>query len=158
MRDGIKRRPGGQVDAARRRALAQRMRKLMDEQGLSVTEIARRMEKELSGEKFNPVNLSHYKAGRSLPRPRYLNALSRAFGVSSEELLPPEGALELLDIEPLGVSDPQAPAFRIEDLSDGLAWLQINQKLPWPLVLRILDALKGDKAEGRGPGGALPPG
>ena len=136
--------------AARKRALSESLRRLMEEQGLSVTEVAKRMEKELPGERFNAVNLSHYKAGRSLPRPRYLNALSRAFGVSADELVPPEGLLDVQDEQEAGPAEQQAPAFRIEDLSDGLAWIQINQRLPWPLVLRILEAMKGDKASGSG--------
>ena len=37
-----------------------------------------------------------------------------------------------------------------------MAWLQINQKLPWPVVLRILELLKGDgRTVGRDEG--LPP-
>lgn len=145
-----RRRPGGQVVAARKRALSESLRRLMDEQGLSVTDVAKRMERELPpGERFNAVNLSHYRAGRSLPRPRYLNALSRAFGVSADDLMPPESSLEVQEERSDAAVEQQAPAFRIEDLSDGLAWLQINQRLPWPLVLRILEAMKGDKANGR---------
>jgi transcriptional regulator with XRE-family HTH domain len=139
------------VDGARPRAFAQRVRSLMEEQGLSVAELTRRMEQELSGEKFNPVNLSHYKAGRSMPRPRYLSALSRAFGVEPKELLPPGESQEPIESENDGGGHNAGPAVRIEDLSDGQAWLQINQKLPWPLVLRILDALKGEQDDGVGP-------
>lgn len=137
--------------AARKRALSASLRRLMEEQGLSVTDVAKRMERELpAGERFNAVNLSHYRAGRSLPRPRYLNALSRAFGVSADDLMPPEAALDVRDDVEVAAAEQQAPAFRIEDLSDGLAWIQINQRLPWPLVLRILEAMKGDKASGSG--------
>ena len=147
MRAVGKRRSGGQIDVARKRALSQRLQHLMEEQGLSVTELARRMERELSGEKFNAVNLSHYRAGRSLPRPRYLNALSRALGVTTQDLLPPEDALDVLAAEASDTEDRPVPAFRIEDMADGQAWLQINQRLPWPLVLRVLEALKGVKTE-----------
>ena len=147
MRAMGNRRSGGQVDVARKRALSQRLQHLMEEQGLSVTELARRMERELSGEKFNAVNLSHYRAGRSLPRPRYLNALSRAFGVPTQDLLPPEEALDVLAAEASDAEERPAPAFRIEDMADGQAWLQINQRLPWPLVLSVLEALKGVKTE-----------
>src|SRR5260370_31509912 len=83
-----------QVAESRKRVLAQRLHALMDKEGLSVNELARRVQNELSGEKFNPVNLSHYRAGRSLPRPRYLTALSKAFGVSADDLVPPEHALK----------------------------------------------------------------
>lgn len=140
------------MDGTRPRAFAQRMRSLMEEQGLSVAELTKRMEQQLPGEKFNPVNLSHYKAGRSMPRPRYLSALSRAFGVEPKELLPPGESQEASESENAGGGHNAGPAVRIEDLSDGQAWLQINQKLPWPLVLRILDALKGEQDDdGVGP-------
>jgi transcriptional regulator with XRE-family HTH domain len=138
---------GVHADGTRPRAFAQRMRSLMEEQGLSVAELTKRMEQELPGEKFNPVNLSHYKAGRSMPRPRYLSALSRAFGVEPKELIPPGESPDAGESENAGGRQHAAPAVRIEDLSDGQAWLQINQKLPWPLVLRILDALKGEQQD-----------
>ncbi len=138
--------PQSRVDVVRKRFLSQRLQALMSEKGLSVTDVAKRMEQELKGERFNPVNLSHYRAGRSLPRPRYLTALSRVFGVAPQDLLPAREAVEPLPDAPLPQSDQQPPSFRVEDLSDGLALLQINQRLPWPLVLRVLDALKNDRS------------
>lgn len=139
-------RPTDPVEVARKRELSRRLRELMDEKGLGVVEVAKLVERELSGEKFNAVNLSHYRAGRSLPRPKYLKALSKALGVSSQELIPLNQTLDLSDPEVKDVQDPDLPAFRVDDLSDGLAWLQINQRLPWDLVLRILNVLKGEKA------------
>ena len=143
-------RSGSSGADARKRALSQKLRSLMDEQGLSITDLARRMEGELTGERFNPVNLSHYKAGRSLPRPRYLNALSRVLGVTPQELVPADIALPESEPEVFSVDDHRPPvrdlpSFRLEDVSNGMAWLQINQKLPWPVVLRILELLKGDR-------------
>lgn len=135
-----------QPSDSRKRMLSERLRSLMDEQGLSVNELARRVQNELPGEKFNPVNLSHYRAGRSLPRPRYLTALSKAVGVPAGDLLPPETP-PVFEEQPVERANDQAPAFHVEDLADGQAWLQINQRLPWSLVLKILQALKGDKAE-----------
>lgn len=125
----------------------------MDERGLGVAEVAKMVERELPGESFNAVNLSHYRAGRSLPRPKYLNALSRALGVPSRELIPVNDALDMSDAVAEDVPRSDAPAFRVDDLSDGLAWLQINQRLPWPLVLKILEALKGEKVSKAKPSG-----
>lgn len=138
--------PQSRVDAARKRFLSQRLQALMSEKGLSVTDVAKRMEQEMKGERFNPVNLSHYKAGRSLPRPRYLSALSRVLGVAPQDLLPAREVVEPLPEAPVPPSDQRPPSFRVEDLADGLAWLQINQRLPWNVVLRVLDALKNDRS------------
>jgi transcriptional regulator with XRE-family HTH domain len=145
-----RRKTGAEDQAAlfRKKAFSERLRAAMDRQGLSVNELARRVQDELPGEEFNAVNLSHYRAGRSLPRPRYLSALSKAVGISATDLISPDDIRTPL--EPAAIEDEaadQAPAFHIKDLADGQAWLQINQRLPWPLALRILQALKGEKFE-----------
>ena len=67
---------------------ARRLKAAMDERGWTANETARRVREELGeGAKFTPANISHYRQGRSLPRPRYLEALSRALGVDKGELL-----------------------------------------------------------------------
>ena len=113
----------------------------MGEQALTPKEVAHRMEAELHGEKFNLVNLSHYRAGRSLPRPRYLKALCAAVGVPSDTLLakPDDGELPA---EPSLHKEERWPVMRIDDLADGEAFLQINKRLPWSVVRRILEVLK----------------
>lgn len=131
----------------KKQKLSERLRTLMVEQGLSINELARRIQSELPGEKFNAVNLFHYRAGRSVPRPRYLIALSKAVGVALEDLLPSDETIEATQSEPDGLLAEPVPAFYIEDLSDGQAWLQINQRLPWPSVIKILQALKGGSAD-----------
>ncbi|MGO9944686.1 MAG: helix-turn-helix domain-containing protein [Rhodoblastus sp.] len=165
--------------ALRKRLLAERLRALMAARGLTVTETARLLREQLPDKKFNPVNLSHYRAGRSIPRPRILSALSAILGVSPEELAPTAAAPTLSP----GSSDKEAapklnvvaegmgpsmraanhdepvmpaeergdsglgsiPSFNLEDLDGGEAWLQINQRLSWPTVIKILQVLKGEK-------------
>ena len=62
---------------------ARRLKAAMQERGLTANETARRVREALGeGAKFTPANISHYRQGRSLPRPRYLAALSRALGVT----------------------------------------------------------------------------
>ncbi len=169
----------------RKRQLAERLRTLMAAKGLTVTATARLLQERLPDKKFNPVNLSHYRAGRSVPRPRILIALSEILGVSPEELAPTdadrapasgsnnkepplnlkiaaEGGGQSMRVEPrqnaaaehkpfshagersdagLGLN----PSFNLEDLDRGEAWLQINQRLSWPTVIKILQVLKGEK-------------
>ena len=63
------------------KAFARRLRAIMEERGLTAGETARRMREHLGGDaKFTPANISHYRLGRSLPRPRYLDALSFVLG------------------------------------------------------------------------------
>ncbi len=171
--------------ALRKRLLAERLRALMAARGLTVTETARLLREQLPDKKFNPVNLSHYRAGRSIPRPRILSALSAILGVSPEELAPTAAAPTLspgssdkeaapkltVVAEGMGPSmraEPRSnvadhdesvfpaeergdaglgsiPSFNLEDLDGGEAWLQINQRLSWPTVIKILQVQKGEK-------------
>jgi len=151
------------LNALRKQALSDRLRTLMSERGLTVTATAKLVQERLADERFNPVNITHYRAGRSLPRPRVLRALSEVLGVAPEDLVP--GAVKEGDHSPSlnvagkslrgrgkqGLRLPSeraiaaTPAFHIEDMSGGEAWLQINQRLSWPTVIKILQVLKGEE-------------
>ena len=127
----------------RKKAFAKRLNALIGEQALTSKAIADRMQRELDGEKFNVVNLSHYRAGRSLPRTRYLNALSRAVGVSADVLLMSEA--DVAGDEPTAANGKgERPAVRIEARSEGEAFLEINLQLPWSRIIRVMRALKED--------------
>jgi transcriptional regulator with XRE-family HTH domain len=155
----------------RRKKLSERLRTLMDEKGLSVARAARLVQERLPNGAFNSANISHYRAGRSLPRPDVLRALSAVLNVDPEDLAPTKAngyangvtTLAILDDpeQEHGVKDasqdgrPSAraasgrslgsvPEFHITELPGGEALLQINQRLPWPTVIRILQALKGE--------------
>jgi transcriptional regulator with XRE-family HTH domain len=154
----------------RKQRLSERLRVLMDQKGLSGATAAKLVQELLPGGSFNPANISHYRAGRSLPRPTVLKALSAVLDVDPEDLAPSQAsdaaALAILDedneeILVGGVAlqdDPTSaaefdettlssiPEFRIKDLPGGEALLQINQRLSWPTVIRILQALKGDNS------------
>ena len=107
------------------------------------------------GAKFTPANISHYRQGRSLPRPRYLEALSRALGVNKGEPLTEASPARAGDSQqhtptssaPIQLPD-GSPSFHIEDRG-GNAWLQINQQLPWPTAIKILEVLKGGVVGGK---------
>lgn len=129
----------------RKKAFAKRLNALIGERALTPKTIADRMQQELNGEKFNVVNLSHYRAGRSFPRPRYLHALSRAVGVPADALLMSEGDAPQAEAEWTGRAD--RPAVRIEARSDSEAFLEINLQLPWRRIIRVMRALKDDEAK-----------
>jgi transcriptional regulator with XRE-family HTH domain len=123
----------------------------MDERGWTANETARRVREALGeGAKFTPANISHYRQGRSLPRPRYLEALSRALGLTKGELLTEASPAQQhtpLSSAPIELPN-GSPSFHIEDRG-GNAWLQINQQLPWPMALKILEVLKGGVVGGK---------
>lgn len=139
---------------------ARDLRRLMDERQLTVTALAELMQDRLPGKRFNPVNLSHYRSGRSVPRPEIMAALCQALGVEVSELagiqtgpmqaandhkLRANGAEFKLAPErtdkPLGL-EAAPPSFHLEDLKDGQAWIQINQRLSWSTVIKLLQVLK----------------
>ena len=68
---------------------ASRLRDVMDQSGLSSNDVARRVRAKLpKGDSFAASNLSHYRRGRSVPRAKYLIALSSVLGVKPADLLP----------------------------------------------------------------------
>ena len=143
---------------------ARALRTLMDEKNLTVTALAGLVQNELPDRKFNPVNISHYRSGRSLPRPQILTALAQALGVDIQELSAAtrqdvEGApkrrssdknapSKATEVRPQFDSQETpdlAPGFHVQDLKDGEAWIQINQRLSWDMVIKLLQVLKGEK-------------
>ncbi len=130
----------------------------MEERGWGLTETARRVREHLGeGSKFTAANISHYRQGRSFPRARYLDALSSALGMDKNALVsgqPGFSGAERLKPSSSSVATIEAPGaspqFHIEDRG-GNAWLQINQQLPWPIAIKILQVLKGEVA-GNGKG------
>jgi transcriptional regulator with XRE-family HTH domain len=157
--------PARDASNSRRKSLfAERLRVVMTAKGLTVTATARLLQERLPEKKFNPVNMSHYLAGRSFPRPPILEALSDALGVSPEDLAPSatgkpalvasndrlvapilNGGADRSSVSTDRDDDAVAsiPAFNLEDLASGEAWLQINQRLSWSTVIKILQVLKG---------------
>jgi transcriptional regulator with XRE-family HTH domain len=77
------------VSDASKAAFAQRLRSVIDERSLTVAETTRRMRTHLpKGESISVVGMLHYLNGRSLPRLRYLDALSLTLRVDKSELIP----------------------------------------------------------------------
>jgi transcriptional regulator with XRE-family HTH domain len=136
-------------------SFADSIRSAMADAGVTAAELARRVQQEIP--EFSPGNISHYLSGRSVPRPRVLKAISHALGKNVEDFVVtraprntgPEKALP----DAAAVWGPSfaldVPALNVLDLGDGTAMLQINQKLPWSVALRILQSLRGE-GEGNG--------
>jgi transcriptional regulator with XRE-family HTH domain len=156
------------LNEQKKQLLSERLRSLMDEKGLSVTVAARLVQEQLPGGSFKAANISHYRAGRSMPRPDVLKALSAVLEVDPEELAPSLADLIVAGSERLTESRAKAKfanevsiasskkvdstdsvsQFHVTDLPNGEALLQINQKLSWSTVIRILQVLKGEIQRG----------
>jgi transcriptional regulator with XRE-family HTH domain len=165
-----KHRQAVRIPAAERVQFAERLTEAMRQGGLTIAETARRVRQHLGdGKGFSDANLVHYRQGRSVPRLRYLEALSLALGVSqsdliavdlpqseyadSEERLRSRRSLARAPEPPPAANDsaPQAKApeihvaVTIEDHGDE-AHVRIDQRVPWPVALRILKAVKDTEA------------
>lgn len=142
---------------------SERLRTIMEERGLTVTEVADRMRRHLHGENFATSNLSHYRQGRSIPRDGHLKALILALGVRPGELLsggdrspaPVSSMGELLAVAASAGSPSGTPIESGEPCAQSLARhltledhgsevrIQIDQRVPWDVALKILQTLKG---------------
>jgi len=149
------------VSKAEKVQFAERLRALMEQRGLTIAETARRVRKLLpEGEGFDDTNLIHYRQGRSVPRPGHLEALSRALGVRSADLIVTHARRMPSDQE----RDPRSPLRSeaaelnvlreaatdaksrsaiqaIEDHGEKVL-LRFEQLVPWSVALQILHALK----------------
>lgn len=73
---------------ALRKEFAQRLARHMDAKGWSQSDLARNAARHMEDGEFRRDNVSVYLKGAALPRPKQLNALSAALGISPDELMP----------------------------------------------------------------------
>lgn len=114
---------------------ARRLQHYSTLKGWTQSELARQAENKLpKGHTFGRYNVSTYVRGKSLPGPVHLNALCDALGVKPDDLLPTRGVRQ---------AGSEMPALDVRDMADGNVWLRINQAVPWPTALKIMELLKG---------------
>ncbi|HEX2135480.1 MAG TPA: helix-turn-helix domain-containing protein [Microvirga sp.] len=144
--------------AAAKSEFAERLRAAMEAKGWTVADTARQVARLLGGDtKFSSSHISHYLSGTTLPRFRYLQALSRALDVRPEDLLP-WGVPPQPD-EPSEGDRGRAPfqanpdpaqetassdLVHVRDYGDGTALLQVLQRVPWTTALEVLSLVKGE--------------
>jgi transcriptional regulator with XRE-family HTH domain len=125
----------------------------MDEQHLTIAETARRMREHLpEGESVSISSISQYRTGRVMPRPQHLRALSLALAVEEVVLAPQRepSSTRMAPMVRVHASNknirrgPVEKSERIEmrDLGDEVH-LTINQRVPWAVVIQVLELLKG---------------
>ena len=136
---------------------ADRLKAAIERKGWTMSQTARRTSAYLDeSEKFGRAHVWHYVQGRSLPKSRYLEAMSRALEVEPSELLPGEAGEALSQArqasEPSTATDApmslhKESVLHVRDYGDGTALLEISERVPWTTAIAVLQLLKN------GPGG-----
>ena len=122
----------------------ERLAAAIEMRGWTLAEAAREISRYLpGGQVFNPVNLSHYVHGRSFPRPKYRKALEQALDMGESFEMPRRKRKRAPTL--IGAAEAAAPGeeptVRVQDMGNGTARVQIDQVLPWPDALRLLEVL-----------------
>jgi transcriptional regulator with XRE-family HTH domain len=120
--------------AAIRLEFGRTIQRHLNERGWTQAELARRMKPFLKDSRIGRDSISKYVRGKNLPNPPVLEAMAKAFGVESRELLPSRGTQ--------AVSKEHAP-LDVRDMGEGRAWLSVNQALDWPTALKVIGLLRG---------------
>lgn len=115
--------PQGAPPEAVKTEFARRVQAAMVNKGWNQSELARRASLHMPDKKFGRDNVSNYIRGTSMPGPTHLNALARALGMPS--------------------ADDKAPPLDVKDLTDGRAWLRVNQAVDWQVAMQIVALLRG---------------
>lgn len=119
---------------------ARRLRTALVQKGWTQSELARAAEKNLkNGQRFGRDTVSQYMHGKSLPGPIFLDAICKALGKAPDDLLPSRGMPT--------IGEPQSPAVRFDDMSDGTGWLRINKRYSMRTILKILELDQADKLD-----------
>jgi transcriptional regulator with XRE-family HTH domain len=111
----------------------------LDRLGWNQSDLAREASKHLpDGKSINRDAVSHYVRGVSLPRSERLYAIAKAFGVASDELLPPDDVPS---------ADKEPPTFSLNMLDGGRAAVFLNRILSMSTATKISALLvEEDKA------------
>ncbi len=138
--------------AALRAAFARRLNEEVDRRKWTLATLLREATPHLpEGFKLSHSHLWHYLRGKALPHHEIRRALSLALGADLERTAPGDdirltglGADVLT--EPAAAADAPGARLVLADLGGGMARLSFDQELPWPVVLRILETIRGEGA------------
>lgn len=117
---------------------ARRLSAMLSEKGWNQTDLARAASDYLpAGKEMGRDNVSNYVRGKVIPSPTSLGAIAKALGCKPKDLLPERAARSAESIAPpLSVTDGG---------EDGTVWLRVNQRVPWSVAIKIIQALKPDE-------------
>lgn len=114
---------------------ARRLERHMNDKGWTQAELARAASQYIpKGEEFRRDNVSVYLNKLALPRPKQLNAIAKALGVTPDDLLP--------GVRHAG----QAMPYSMHPVAEeaGMAWLQVDMKVKMRTALAVLAMLDGN--------------
>jgi transcriptional regulator with XRE-family HTH domain len=132
----------GAPPAAIRMDFARRLQNALNDKGWTQSELARRVAPLMKESRVGRDNISKYLRAKVLPLPAMLEAMAKALGVESRDLLPARGTQ--------AVSDENAP-YDMRALEGGeRVWLRINQALDMDIALEIMALIRKQKERGRG--------
>lgn len=117
---------------ALRKEFAQHLARHMDAKGWSQADLARQAALHMGDGEFRRDNVSVYLKAAALPRPKQLNALAAALGVSPDELMP-GGRLER-EILPISMRTLKDNPKR--------AYLHVDMEVPTRIALSVMALLQ----------------
>ena len=122
--------------AAIRMDFARRLQNALNDKGWTQAELARRMAPLLKESRVGRDNISKYVRGKVLPLPPHLEAMAKALGIESRELLTSRGTQS--------GNDELAP-HAMRSVGEGRVWLQINQTMQLTTALKLFQILKDEE-------------
>lgn len=126
--------------AQAKQEFAERLQAAMVKKGWNQSELARQSTKFMPGGKdIGRDKVSNWIRALHMPGPIPLKALADALGVSSEYLIP---------ARPTPAAERATPPLNVEDLGDGSVFLKINQRVQWPVAIKVLGLIKGEAQDG----------
>lgn len=123
----------GMDRAAVKAEFARRLQHRLDELSMSQADLTRACQRHLPTGKFGRDSASLYTRGRALPNRPHLQALAKALKCDETDLLPTMNEMEPLNHDRM--------PFAMESTEDGLAYLRVNQAVPWDVALRVAQIL-----------------
>jgi transcriptional regulator with XRE-family HTH domain len=123
----------GAPPVAIRMDFAKRLQDALNDKGWTQSELARRMAPLLKESRIGRDNISKYVRGKVLPLPPALEAMAKALGVQSKDLLPTRATQAVADeLSPMDV----------RDIGGGRVWLQVNQAVDWEVALDVMRRIR----------------
>jgi transcriptional regulator with XRE-family HTH domain len=128
--------------AAQRNAFARRLNEEMERRKWTLATLLREAGPHLpEGFKLSHSHLWHYLRGKALPHQEIRRALSLALGTDLDQ---PQAAQDKSALPtPTPTGETPATKLLLEDLGGGRARLRLDQEIPWPTVLRIVELIRG---------------
>lgn len=108
------------------------LQKRLVDKNWNQSDLAREAAKHMPDKEFSRDNISQYVRGLTLPGTMRLNALSKALGCKSTDLLP---------VRSTETVDSKAPPLDMRSLGDGTVWLRVNQAVPQGVAMQIMNLL-----------------